>query len=56
VLKKPRPRLLRAPRQGAKLNQGRATLERDLSAQDLAGITGPEEFEKAWKKVFGRYK
>ena len=39
---------------GAKLNQGGATGEGELSAKDLAGITDPEEFEKAWKKVFGR--
>lgn len=39
---------------GAKLNQGGATGEGEVSAKDLAGITDPEEFEKAWKKVFGR--
>jgi len=39
---------------GAKLNQGGATGEGDLSAKDLAGITDPEEFEKAWKRVFGK--
>ncbi|HSC47382.1 MAG TPA: hypothetical protein VLG68_04795 [Gammaproteobacteria bacterium] len=39
---------------GAKLNQGGAVGEGELSAKDLAGITDPEEFEKAWKKVFGR--
>jgi len=39
---------------GAKLNQGGATGEGELSAKDLAGISDPEEFEKAWKKVFGR--
>ena len=39
---------------GAKLNQGGATGEGELSAKDLAGITDPEEFEKAWKRVFGK--
>lgn len=39
---------------GAKLNQGGSTGDPGLSAKDLAGITDPEEFEKAWKKVFGR--
>ncbi len=39
---------------GAKLNQGGATGEGELSAKDLAGITDPDEFEKAWKKVFGK--
>ena len=39
---------------GAKLNQGGATGEGELSAKDLAGISDPEEFEKAWKKVFGK--
>jgi hypothetical protein len=39
---------------GAKLNQGGATGEGEVSAKDLAGITDPDEFEKAWKKVFGR--
>ena len=41
---------------GAKLNQGGATGEGELSAKDLAGITDPEEFEKAWKRVFGKRK
>ena len=36
------------------LNQGGATGEGELSAKDLAGITDPDEFEKAWKKVFGK--
>ena len=39
---------------GAKLNQGGASAEPELSAKDLAGITDPDEFEKAWKKVFGK--
>lgn len=39
---------------GAKLNQGGATGEGELSAKDLVGITDPDEFEKAWKKVFGK--
>ena len=39
---------------GAKLNQGGATGEGGLSAKDLAGISDPDEFEKAWKKVFGK--
>lgn len=39
---------------GAKLNQGGATREDEPTAKDLAGITDPEEFEKAWKKVFGK--
>lgn len=38
---------------GAKLNQGGSTGEGEVSARDLAGITDPDEFEKAWKKVFG---
>ena len=41
---------------GAKFNQGGATGEGELSAKELVGITDPEEFEKAWKKVFGRRK
>ena len=41
---------------GAKLNQGGATGEGGLSAKDLAGITDPDEFEKAWKKVFGKHR
>lgn len=39
---------------GAKLNQGGATGEGEMNARDLAGITDPEEFEKAWKRVFGK--
>jgi len=39
---------------GAKLNQGGVTGEGELSVEDLAGITDPDEFEKAWKKVFGK--
>lgn len=39
---------------GAKLNQGRSTGDPELSAKDPAGITDPEEFEKALKRVFGR--
>ena len=39
---------------GAKLNQGGSSGDPELSAKDLAGISDPEEFEKAWKKVFGR--
>ena len=39
---------------GAKLNQGGATGDGELTAKDLAGITDPDEFEKAWKKVFGK--
>jgi len=39
---------------GGKLNQGGATGEGEMSAKDLSGITDPEEFEKAWKKVFGK--
>ena len=38
----------------AKLNQGGATGEGELSAKDLAGISNPEEIEKAWKRVFGK--
>jgi hypothetical protein len=41
---------------GAKLNQGGATGEGEMTAKDLSGITDPEEFEKAWKKVFGKRK
>ena len=40
---------------GAKLNQGGAT-GGELTAKDLAGITDPEEFEKAWKRVFSKMK
>lgn len=39
---------------GGKLNQGGSGGESEVSAKDLAGITDPEEFEKAWKRVFGR--
>ncbi len=39
---------------GAKLNQGGAAGDGDVSARDLAGITDPDEFEKAWKRVFGK--
>jgi hypothetical protein len=39
---------------GGKLNQGGATGEGEMSARDLSGITDPDEFEKAWKRVFGR--
>jgi len=39
---------------GGKLNQGGATGEGEMSAKDLSGITDPEEFENAWKKVFGK--
>jgi len=39
---------------GAKLNQGGLAAEPELSAKDLAGITDPDEFEKAWKRVFGK--
>ncbi|MGE5624847.1 MAG: hypothetical protein ACM3ZT_04790 [Bacillota bacterium] len=41
---------------GAKLNQGGATGEGELSAKDLAGISDPDEFEKAWKRIFGKRK
>jgi hypothetical protein len=39
---------------GGKLNRGGETGEGELSAKDLSGITDPDEFEKAWKRVFGR--
>jgi hypothetical protein len=39
---------------GAKLNQGGATGEDEMNARDLAGITDPDEFEKAWRRVFGK--
>jgi hypothetical protein len=39
---------------GAKLKQGGTAGEGELQPKDLAGITDPEEFEKAWKKVFGK--
>lgn len=39
---------------GGKLNRGGETGEADFSARDLAGINDPDEFEKAWKRVFGR--
>ena len=39
---------------GAKLNQGGASADGEVTAKDLVGITDPDEFEKAWKKVFGK--
>jgi hypothetical protein len=39
---------------GGKLNRGGETGEAGMNAKDLAGITDPEEFEKAWKRVFGK--
>lgn len=39
---------------GGKLNRGGESGEGDISAKDPAGITDPDEFEKAWKRVFGR--
>lgn len=39
---------------GGKLNRGGDTGEGEVSAKDLAGISDPEEFERAWKRVFGR--
>lgn len=39
---------------GGKLNRGGETGEGEVSAKDLAGISDPEEFERAWKRVFGR--
>jgi hypothetical protein len=39
---------------GGKLNQGGSSADGELQAKDLAGISDPEEFEKAWKKVFGK--
>ncbi len=39
---------------GGKLNQGGAAGDSEVSAKDLAGITDPDEFEKAWKRVFGK--
>jgi hypothetical protein len=38
---------------GGKLNKGGAGGEGEMSAKDLAGINDPDEFEKAWKRVFG---
>ena len=39
---------------GAKLNQGGETGEGELSAKDLPNISDPEEFEQAWRKIFGK--
>jgi hypothetical protein len=39
---------------GGKLNKGGAGGEGEMSAKDLAGINDPDEFEKAWKRVFGK--
>lgn len=39
---------------GGKLNKGGSSGAEELSAKDLAGITDPDEFEKAWKRVFGK--
>jgi len=39
---------------GGKLNKGGASGEGEMNAKDLAGINDPEEFEKAWKRVFGK--
>lgn len=39
---------------GGKLNQGGDAGSSELTAKDLSGITDPDEFEKAWKKVFGK--
>jgi hypothetical protein len=39
---------------GGKLNRGGATGEGEMSAKGLSGIGDPDEFERAWKKVFGR--
>lgn len=39
---------------GGKLNQGGTAGDGDLSAKDLVGISDPDEFEKAWKRVFGK--
>lgn len=41
---------------GGELNQGGATGDEEMTAKDLSGITDPDEFEKAWKKVFGKRK
>ena len=39
---------------GGKLNKGGASGEGELSAKDLSNISDPEEFEKAWRRVFGK--
>jgi hypothetical protein len=39
---------------GGKLTQGGTTGEGEISAKDLSNISDPEEFEKAWKKIFGK--
>lgn len=39
---------------GGKLNQGGAAGEAEMSAKDLSNISDPEEFERAWKKLFGK--
>ena len=39
---------------GGKLNKDGVGGEGEMSAKDLAGISDPDEFEKAWKRVFGK--
>jgi hypothetical protein len=39
---------------GGKLNQGGASSEGEMTAKDLSNISDPEEFEQAWKKIFGK--
>lgn len=40
--------------QAPKLDKGGSSADGPLSYQDLAKIEDPEEFEKQWKKVFGK--
>lgn len=37
-----------------KLDKGGSMADGEMSAKDLANINDPEEFEKQWKKIFGK--
>lgn len=37
-----------------KLDKGGSTADGEMSAKDLANINDPAEFEKQWKKIFGK--
>lgn len=37
-----------------KLDKGGSTADGEMTAKDLANINDPEEFEKQWKKLFGK--
>ncbi len=40
--------------QAPKLDKGGQTPDGEVTAKDLANINDPAEFEKQWKKVFGK--